>query len=73
MAARERAKLAESVPYKVYLSDGSKALAEHTLDMFDMCLNQSATEQLSAYAWYEDIKTQISACTTEAELDAITW
>lgn len=73
MTARERAKLSEPVPYKVYKSDGTKGLVDHTLTMFDACLNQSATEQLAAYEWYEQIKAQINACTTIAKLEAITW
>jgi len=71
MAARERAKSSGVVPYKVHKPDGTKSLVNHTLAMFDTCLNQSATEQLAAYQWFEALKAQLEAATTIEELEQI--
>lgn len=74
IAARTRAELGNETYYKVYLNDiDTKQMVVHTVAMFNACLEQSAQEQIIAYAKFEGLRSQLNACTTVAELEAITY
>lgn len=59
--------------YKVWTSETEKAVVTLTLAQLTTVYNAVRTSQLEAYAWYEQTKTAINACTTQVELDAIVW
>ena len=74
MAARTRAELGNETYYKVYLNDvATKQMIVHTVAMFNACLEQSAQEQIIAYTKFETLRGRLNACTTVAEIEAITF
>lgn len=74
IAARTRAELGNETYYNVYLNDtDTKQMIVHTVAMFNACLEQSAQEQILAYTKFEGLRSQINACSTVAEIEAITY
>lgn len=74
LAARARAKAGVPIPYKVYVGAiDVKQIVPHTAEMFDVILEQSAQEQITAYAKYENYKAQVLAAETVTDVMAIQW
>ncbi|WP_443935554.1 hypothetical protein [Phascolarctobacterium faecium] len=71
LAAMKRAEIGLETGYNVYVGEGAKQFLPHTYEMFKTVLQQSAAEQIAAYQWYAEKKTEILAAKTKAELDLI--
>lgn len=72
LAAMKRAELGLETGFNVYVdSIGPKQFLPHTYDMFKVVLEQSANEQISAYQWYEGVKSQLQVAASIEELEQI--
>lgn len=73
LAAMQRAALGCATGFNVYVDSNvqPKQFLPHTYDMFKIVLEQSASEQIAAYQWYEGIKAALQAATTSEELETI--
>lgn len=70
-AAWKAAEKTESTGYKVWTSKTEKGLVILQLADFDTVFEAVRTSQLEVYAWYEKIRTQIEAATTENKLKTV--
>ena len=59
--------------YKVWLNETEKDLVMLSLADYNLVYQVVSASQLEAYDWYKVVQTQIKACTTKEELEAIVW
>lgn len=72
LAAMKRAELGLDTGFNVYVGGvGPKQFLPHTYEMFKVVLEQSANEQISAYQWYEGVKSQLQVANSIEELEQI--
>ncbi|MHC1714950.1 MAG: hypothetical protein AB9858_05050 [Acidaminococcaceae bacterium] len=72
LAAMKRSELGLETGFNVYVGGvGPKQFLSHTYEMFKVVLEQSANEQISAYQWYEGVKSQLQVATSIEELEQI--
>ena len=57
--------------YKVWLNETEKDLVMLSLADYNLVYQVVSASQLEAYDWYKVVQTQIKACTTKEELEAI--
>lgn len=57
--------------YKVWLNETEKDLVMLSLADYNLVYQVVSASQLEAYDWYKVVQTQINACTTKEELEAI--
>ena len=57
--------------YKVWLDKENKGIVELNLEQMSTVFNNVRTSQFEAYAWLEQVQTQIEACQSKEDLDAI--
>ena len=59
--------------YKVWLNETEKDLVMLSLADYNLVYQVVSASQLEAYDWYKVVETQINACTTQEELEAIVF
>ena len=57
--------------YKVWINETNKDLVMLSLADYNLVYQVVSASQLEAYDWYKVVQTQIKACTTKEELEAI--
>lgn len=57
--------------YKVWINETNKDLVMLSLADYNLVYQVVSASQLEAYNWYKVVETQINACTTKEELEAI--
>lgn len=57
--------------YKVWLDKENKGIVGLNLEQMSTVFNNVRTSQFEAYAWLEQVQTQIEACQSKEDLDAI--